>query len=139
MKISAKTDYACRALLQLALHWPNPTPLQIGTMAKSQQIPMKFLPHILIQLKQLGYVGSSRGKKGGYLLSQPPVEIKLSEVVQAFSNDGFSRPSARQKKNTLESIWQEIGEATQKHMGSINFEEICNRERSLKGISTFAI
>ena len=140
MKISAKTDYACRALLQLALHWPHTVPLQIGAIANSQQIPMKFLPHILIQLKQLGYVDSSRGKMGGYILTKTPAQIKSNEVVQAFSESGFSK-STRQKKvtNTLESIWQEIDEATQKHMGSIDFEEICNRERSLREIPNFAI
>ena len=141
MKISAKTEYACRALLQLAMHWPNDTPLQIGAIANIQQIPMKFLPHILIQLKQLGFVDSSRGKLGGYILSKPPAQINLSEVVQAFSDSGFSKSSARQKRvvSTLESIWQEVDQATQKHMGSINFEEICNRERSLKEIATFTI
>ena len=141
MKISAKTDYACRALLELALHWPNSMPLQIGAIAERQQIPMKFLTHILIQLKQLGYVDSSRGKLGGYHLAQTPAEIKLNEVVQAFSESVHRKTSngSRSSTNTLISIWQEIDEATQKHMDSINFEEICNRERDLKKIPTFTI
>ena len=141
MKISAKTDYACRALLELALHWPNSLPLQIGAIAERQQIPMKFLPHILIELKQLGYVDSSRGKLGGYHLAQAPADIKLSEVVQAFSESLHRKTSngLKASTNTLVSIWQEIDQATQKHMDSINFEEICDRERNLKNISTFAI
>jgi Rrf2 family protein len=140
MKISAKTDYACRALLQLAMHWPNNMPLQIGIIAKDQEIPMKFLPHILIQLKQLGYVDSIRGKMGGYLLTKTPAQIKLSEVVQSFSENGFSK-SSRQKKmiHTIESVWQEIDQATQKHMDSITFEEICNRERNLNEVSNYSI
>jgi Rrf2 family protein len=140
MKLSAKTDYACRALLQLSLHWPHTTPLRIGIIAKSQQIPMKFLPHILIQLKQLGFVDSSRGKMGGYLLTKAPEQIKLCDIVQAFSENGSPKP-VKQKKSasTLESIWQEIDEATQKHMNSISFEEICERERNLRDIPNFAI
>src|SRR3989338_6958838 len=123
MKLSAKTEYACRALLELSLHWPSATPLQIAAIADKQHIPMKFLPHILIQLKQLGYVDSIRGKMGGYILSKTPEDIKLSGVVQAFS-EGFPKSSNRQKKITgiLDSIWQEIDNATHKHMSSINFE-----------------
>ena len=140
MKLSAKTEYACRALLELALHWPHSSPLQIAAIADKQHIPMKFLPHILIELKQLGYVDSSRGKMGGYLLSKSPEDIKLSDVVQAFS-EGPSKPSNRQRKLTgiLDSIWQEIENATRKHMSSINFEEICDRERNLKEVPNFTI
>ena len=49
MKIIAKTDYACRALLELSLHWPKQEPLQVTAIADNQQIPIKFLIHILIQ------------------------------------------------------------------------------------------
>lgn len=69
MKISAKIDYACRALLiELGLHWPDNRPMQVSAIAKRQKIPMNFLVHILITLKELGYVDSIRGKSGGYVL-----------------------------------------------------------------------
>jgi len=140
MKLSAKTEYACRALLELALHWPHSSPLQIAAIADKQHIPMKFLPHILIELKQLGYVDSSRGKMGGYILSKPPEEIRLSDVVGAFS-EGPSKSSNRQKKvaGILDSIWQEIENVTQKHMSNINFEKIRDRERNLKEVPDFNI
>ena len=77
MRISAKIDYACRALLELSLHWPNNIPLQINTIAQNQQMPVKFLTQILLQLKQIGYVQSVRGKKGGYLLAKAPQKIRL--------------------------------------------------------------
>ena len=82
MKISAKIDYACRALLELALHWPNKEPLPITEIADKEKIPVKFLVHILINLKNLGYIQSVRGNRGGYLLVKNPSEINLLEVIQ---------------------------------------------------------
>jgi Rrf2 family transcriptional regulator, cysteine metabolism repressor len=142
MKISAKTDYACRALLQLALHWPSTEPLSIGMIARMQQIPMKFLPHILLQLKQLGYVDSIRGKSGGYMLGKPPAAIHLSDVLRAFSEPMCMLPATGQRRSRascLMSIWKEIDEATRKQMDNLNFEEISRRERNLKTVPMFEI
>ena len=142
MKISAKTHYACRALLDLALHWPKTTPLPIRIIAGHRQIPMKFLPHILIQLKQLGYVDSTRGNKGGYILIKPPKEIKLSEIVKSFAEIqlGPSKAMERSKKvDVLESIWREADEVLLNFMGSIDLEDISKREQSLSKIPMYTI
>ena len=122
MRISAKIDYACRALLELSLHWPNHAPLQINTIAQNRQIPHKFLTQILIHLKQLGYVRSMRGKSGGYLLVRAPRNINLREVVQSFSDTGNDYDTKQKNKtDTFTSIWQEIEEETFKAMQSITF------------------
>src|SRR2546427_7062657 len=97
MKISAKIDYACRALIELALHWPDRTPLQIRTIAKRQKIPIKFLVHILIHLKQLGLTQSVRGKSGGYVLAQSPTNIKLNMIIKSFGGLGYSSVDEKAK------------------------------------------
>ena len=91
MKISAKIDYACRALLELSLHWPSQEPLQVDQIAQRQRVPVKFLTQILIHLKQVGYVESVRGKKGGYLLRKLPKEIKLNDIMENFNDTNNSR------------------------------------------------
>ncbi|MGB3241335.1 MAG: Rrf2 family transcriptional regulator, partial [Candidatus Omnitrophota bacterium] len=63
MRISARCDYACRALLELSLHWPNEAPVHIQQISENQKIPERYLVQILIQLKRLGLVTSSRGKE----------------------------------------------------------------------------
>ena len=141
MKICAKTDYACRALLELAMHWPNESPLHVNEIAQSQKIPMKYLPHILIALKQLGYVQSVRGKKGGYALSKAPNEIKLRQVIENFEREPFGGPD---KKNSVKldvfgSIWQQVDRAVIELMDKINFEEICNRQRNHQEVPTYTI
>jgi Rrf2 family transcriptional regulator, cysteine metabolism repressor len=78
MRISARVSYACYALLELSMHWPEDNPVQIHQIAKKQSIPIKYLILILLQLKQLGLIRSIRGKKGGYLLARAPNTITLA-------------------------------------------------------------
>lgn len=137
MKISAKIDYACRALLELSLHWPNQEPLQVETIAGRQRIPRKFLTQILIHLKQIGYVESVRGKKGGYLLRKLPREIKLNDIMENFQDANNSRD---EKSNPIFSpIWREVNQEFLKAMGKFNFEDICNRKREVDNTPTFQI
>ena len=132
MKISAKVDYACRALLELALHWPNSTPMQVAAIAKRQKIPMNFLVHILITLKQLGYVDSTRGKSGGYILVKAPQDIKMGEVIKSFGGFGLSEVGGRKSKSVhvMDVLWQEVDKAVLNSIKDITLETITNRERS---------
>ena len=137
MKISAKLDYACRALLELSLHWPNQEPLQVEQIAQRQRIPVKFLTHILIHLKQVGYVESVRGKKGGYLLRKLPREIKLNDIMENFQDANKSRD---EKSNPIfNPIWREVNQEFSKTMERFNFEDICNRKREADNTPTFQI
>ena len=137
MKISAKIDYACRALLELSLHWPNQGPLQVETIAGRQKIPVKFLTQILIYLKQAGYVESVRGKNGGYLLRKLPREIKLNDIMENFQDTDHSRD---EKSNPIfNPIWREVNQEFLKAMDKFNFEDICNRKRQSDNTLTFQI
>ena len=142
MKISAKTDYAYRALLELALHWPNIEPLQVRTIAERQKIPVKFLIHILIHLKELGFVDSIRGKKGGYVLAKSPQEIRLSDLAKPFMELGTQNQSVGAKtkaNNVFVNIWQNIDELILEQMNKITFEEVCRKERNLMKVQMYTI
>ena len=133
MKISAKIDYACRALLELSLHWPNQTPVPIQEIARRQKIPIKFLVHILISLKQLDFLESIRGKKGGYVLSKNPREIKLSDVIRNFGALGYSASSEKRKQkdpHVMDILWREIDRTVLNAVEQINFEMIAHRAQS---------
>ena len=123
MKISAKIDYACKALLELSLHYPNNTPLPLVNVAKNQQIPMKFLTQILLTLKQIGCVVSIRGKNGGYLLNRAPEEITLKDVVAAFDDVNIGSSV----DGVFVSIWGEVNDVMMEKMESVHFGEIKNR------------
>src|SRR5256886_4637661 len=81
MRVSAKVDYAVRAAVELAVAGDGP--VKGERIAHSQQIPLKFLENILLELKHAGLVQSQRGAEGGYWLAQPPDEISLADVIRA--------------------------------------------------------
>ena len=81
MKVSAKSDYAVRALLELAV--AEAGPVKGERLSQSQQIPLKFLENILIDLRHAGIVRSQRGAEGGYWLARDASEVSLGEVIRA--------------------------------------------------------
>jgi Rrf2 family protein len=81
MRVSAKVDYAVRAGVELAAAADGP--VKGERISQSQQIPLKFLENILLELKHAGLVQSQRGAEGGYWLARPPDEIALADVIRA--------------------------------------------------------
>jgi Rrf2 family protein len=77
VNLSARTQYACKAVLELALHFDSGQPVQLRKIADSHAIPSRFLVQILQQLKAAGLVASVRGAAGGYRLTKPPCEMSL--------------------------------------------------------------
>jgi Rrf2 family protein len=84
MSLSAKTQYAALAMLQLAHEYAAGEPVQVRRIAERHGIPATFLVQILHELRRAGLVASTRGASGGYRLNRPPGEITLADVVDAF-------------------------------------------------------
>ena len=82
MRVSAKTDYAIRAALELAAA-PDDKPVKGERISKAQAIPLRFLENILMQLRHAGLVESRRGADGGYRLARPASEVTLADVIRA--------------------------------------------------------
>lgn len=87
MKLSAKSEYACLAMLQLAADSEATGPTTLKCLATKQQIPEGFLVQILQELKRAGLVISTRGSSGGYRLANPPEETTLADVLLATGGD----------------------------------------------------
>jgi Rrf2 family iron-sulfur cluster assembly transcriptional regulator len=81
MKLSTKTRYGTRILIELALQ-ANQGVTQVSKIAFNQRIPVKYLEQILRALKQAGVVKSVRGPKGGHLLAKDPAQISLGQIVR---------------------------------------------------------
>ena len=136
MKISAKGDYACRALLELALNYENNRPVQLSEIVQNQGIPDQYLVQILAVLKGAGFVKSKRGADGGYLLTRPPATMTLGDVVRAVegplltlkcSNEDDSPPCPRIPICEFHPIWEEVRETIANMLNNITFEQICRR------------
>jgi Rrf2 family protein len=85
MHISAKADYAARALVELACDIDRP--LTCEAIASSQEIPFRFLKSVVGELRRAGLVRSQRGCEGGYWLTRPAAEITLLDVVRAVDGE----------------------------------------------------
>ena len=83
MRVSAKADYAVRAMIELAAASQEERPVKGDQIADAQAIPLRFLENILAELRHAGLVQSRRGTEGGYWLSKPADDITLAEVIRA--------------------------------------------------------
>jgi Rrf2 family protein len=79
--ISKKTKYGLKALTYLARQVNN-QPVQIGVISNSENISQKFLESILLSLRKNGFLGSKKGKHGGYYLLMDPKDIKMSAIMR---------------------------------------------------------
>ena len=110
MRISAKADYAVRAAVELAA--AGDEPVKGEKLAESQEIPLQFLEHILLELKHARIVRARRGAKGGYWLAKPPEEVTLADVIRAvegpLANIQDSAPEATEYPGNaapLRDVW----------------------------------
>jgi Rrf2 family protein len=81
VRLSAKADYALRAAVELAAAGNGP--VKADALARAQDIPLRFLEQILLDLKHAGLVASQRGAEGGYWLARPAAEIALADLIRA--------------------------------------------------------
>jgi Rrf2 family protein len=81
VRISARADYAVRALTELAARGSEAVTAE--SISRAQGVPLKFLLGILGELRRAGLVRSQRGPSGGYLLDRPPGDITIADVMRA--------------------------------------------------------
>jgi Rrf2 family protein len=126
MKLSAKSDYAVRAVLGLARHHQSGESLRIEDLAVEQGIPPNYLVQILIELKSRQIVKSQRGKEGGYLLARPPAEVTMGDVLACIHGEVFDSPALGDPKCApeLRWAWKTLQSAVEETARSITFETL---------------
>ena len=126
--LSAKTEYACIAVLELARHYPREQPLRVAAIAEAHGIPANFLVQILLQLKAAGIVESTRGAAGGYLLARDPESLSLADVMAAIEGSpsknltGATRETATSR--ALLAAWQSAADAENEILSQVTFAEL---------------
>ena len=86
MKVSTRVEYGLIALTDIAIYCENGLTVSAPDIASRQNISHKYLEHILLLLRQAGFIKARKGLKGGYVLSRSMEHIKLSEVLDALDN-----------------------------------------------------
>ena len=132
MKVSAKTEYACLAMLELAARFGSGEPVRIRTIADEHGIPSRFLVQILLQLKGAGFVSSTRGASGGYQLVKPPQTISLGEVMAVIEGQENETPGNATSTRTpttrvLGDAWRQIAKVERDMLHAITFGDLVQK------------
>jgi len=124
VKLSVKSDYAARAVLGLARHYPVGLALRVEDLAAEQAVPANYLVQILIELKAQGIARSVRGKEGGYLLARPPAEISLGDVLRAVHGTVFDSPALNDPDcpPELRRAWERLQRTLEFAAAAITFQ-----------------
>lgn len=128
IQLSAKTQNACLASLELAKRFDSPQPVCLRTIAEEQNISSQFLVQILLQLKRGGLVASTRGAGGGYRLALPPSQISLLDIVTAM--EGTPSPLSLQgdEHNEIARVfcesWSSLAEQHRQRLAAVSLETL---------------
>ncbi len=131
MKLSTRTRYGIRAILELALGYSSKEKLTLSEIAKRQNISKRYLEHIIATLVSSGLVKSLRGKNGGFVLSKSPSQIKLSEVFRVLEGEiSFSpcldepKECERIKNCVVRDIWLKLRNTMFDFLDSITLQDM---------------
>lgn len=131
MNLSAKTEYACIAVLELATQYASQKPVRIRTIAQRHGIPARFLVQILLQLKAAGLVQSTRGAAGGYQLARNPAQVTLRDVIQILDGQPATISSNAENSTpistTLIDIWNHFKSQQTEMLQAVTLAELTQR------------
>jgi Rrf2 family transcriptional regulator, cysteine metabolism repressor len=146
MLFSAKAEYACLAMFELATRAGGERPSRLVDLAEQHGIPQRFLVQILLQLKAARLVESIRGAAGGYVLARAPEQVTLADVLAAVDPPDRGRRTGRNGKpirssgtitggmTIIRGIWNDVDEAQKKVLESITLAELVSRAEQQNGL-----
>ena len=131
MKVSKKTTYGMCFMLRLAVSYGD-NYIKLNEIAKSEDIPVKYLENIVSIIKPANLILVKRGAEGGYRLSRPPGQIKLKDVIEALDGTILEEPLIEESlnetlnKKIIISIWQELRLKLSSFFESITLQDLAN-------------
>jgi Rrf2 family protein len=141
MKLSTRTRYAVRALIELALNEPN-KPLQLKIIAERQDISIKYLEQLIAVLRSAGFVKSIRGSKGGYLLAKEPDKIVLNSVFHCLEGNVNTAECVEDKDYCQRSsdcaareLWTKVQQAIEEVLQSITLQDLVDYTKNKEDLN----
>lgn len=135
MKLSTKSRYSARILIELARHRKD-SPLQTSRISLKQHIPMKYLEQLITILRKAGFIQSFRGPKGGHRLAVDPADISLGQIVRMFEGQTELVPCVTAKEKCLladechlRAAWQEATLSLYEKLDMITIESLVEQDR----------
>jgi Rrf2 family cysteine metabolism transcriptional repressor len=141
MKLSTRTRYGVRAILELAEN-AGKGPMQLKVVARRQDISAKYLEQLMAVLKSAGLVRSVRGAKGGYVLARPSNAIRLSEVFHCLEGTVTTAECVEDEKYCQRAagcaarfVWTQIHEAIEKVLDAATLQDLIDKARARGAVS----
>ena len=141
MKLSTRTRYAVRAIIELA-HNEGNKPLQLKVIAKRQDISVKYLEQLISVLRSAGFVRSIRGSKGGYVLAKDPSQIKLSDVFHCLEGNVNTAECIENKdyceraaECAARQVWAQVQQAIEDVLQSITLQDLVDNTKNDKNLN----
>lgn len=135
MKLSTKSRYSARILIELARHRKE-SPLQTSRISTKQHIPMKYLEQLITELRKEGFIQSFRGPKGGHRLAVDPSKISLGQIVRMFEGQtelvqciSDTEKCDLADECRLRAAWQEATEALYHKLDMISIESLIESQQ----------
>lgn len=141
MKLSARTRYAARLLLDLAMSETD-NPVKTGLLSENTGITVQFIEQIIRPLKKAGLISSVRGAAGGHYLSKPPDQITLGDVIRTMEG-AIHIANCLECKSTCErsvdcrtrSVWERASKAMEDELDSITLADLMNSNSECPSMS----
>lgn len=128
MNISARCEYACRAVVELARLAHTQSPVTAAFIAQKRAIPEKYLVHIMLQLKRARIVQSIRGAQGGYMLARSAESITLLDVVTAVDGAPLDPlPVSGVHSGDIAPTWREVSQQVSNVLDKVTIRSIMDR------------
>ncbi len=139
MKLSTRTRYGMRALMDLAIHSSEKT-VQLKDIAKRQDISLSYLEHLVMPLVSAGMVKSTRGARGGIKLGRPARQIRLVEILEILEGPlapveclKDSKYCARSGACATQDVWNEMKEAMGNVLRTQTLQDLADRQKTKYG------
>lgn len=135
MKLSTRSTYGVRAMLALASEYGR-GPIMVKEIADRQNLPATYLEQLMTLLRKANLVNATRGAKGGYVLSRPPSEITVAEVIETLEGqiELSECPSGagccgKPETCALRDLWEEGTQALTDVFGRVTLAKLVERQR----------
>ena len=146
MKLSTKGRYGTRAMIDIALHTDSGATL-LKDIASRQGISLKYLDHILSNLRKAGLIKNVRGKGGGYSLTRPATQITLCEIIEAVEGtlapvECVDNPDYCKKTSTCSAhdVWVKVRESIEDVLRNTTLQNLTESHEKKAGTpGTYAI
>ena len=135
MKVSTRVEYGLAALTDIVIHSENGGSVSAPDIAKRENISHKYLEHILLLLRQAGFITAQKGLRGGYALARPADEISMSDVLNALDNTILAGLDEEKEDNGLRSVindcfWEKINSSLNQYVCSLKLSDFADQCRS---------